>query len=324
VWGVPAAYLLGPLLVARWTRGRTRTLWTTIGAVSLLAATAIAVKWTPFLGWAADTEHGSVAWLATLTTVCLAVFATWSRAIAAAAERHPAPLRHRLRDARLALALGLLVPGLAHYLVRKPRIAAGAFRRLGPLVAAVIVLVNGPWLWALHRAGSPGAMHPVALEFVFASAAALAAALLVAWVGRAAHGAQLAAEGTGARHGRLVVATLAAVALAATLAAKEPLAGSLHDTSVRLQEKGLRVVPLALTSTAAHLDARPDYLVDIVALNEALGRGTAARDARATLRARAAAFHSASLEAAVPVVLPANAGDDDDRAAWARLQMLTP
>ncbi|MBZ0269795.1 hypothetical protein K8I85_16710, partial [bacterium] len=106
VWGMPAAYLLGPLLVARWTRGSTRTLWTTIGAVSLAAAAILAVRWTPFLGWAADTEHGSVAWLATLTTVCLAVFATWSRAIAAAAERHPAPLRHRLRDARLAFGLG--------------------------------------------------------------------------------------------------------------------------------------------------------------------------------------------------------------------------
>jgi hypothetical protein len=324
VWGMPAAYLLGPLLVARWTRGNTRMLWTTIGAVSLAAATTIAVRWTPFLGWAADTEHGSVAWLAMLTTVCLAVFATWSRAIAAAAERHPAPLRHRFRDARLAFALALLVPGLGHYLSRKPRVAAGAFRLLGPLTVAVVVLANGRWLWAMHRAGSPGAMNPIALEVVFASAAALTVALLGAWLGQAVHAARLAAEGAAsAHHGRLVAVSLAAIALGATLAARQPLAGSLHDASTRLHAKGLLLIPLCLTDTAAHLDAgQPDYLVDLVSLNEALGRDAAAREVRATLRARAGAFASASREAAIPVVLTANGSDE--ASAWVRLQALTP
>jgi hypothetical protein len=324
VWGMPAAYLLGPLLVARWTRGNTRMLWTTIGAVSLAAAAVIAVRWTPFLGWAADTEHGSVAWLATLTIVCLAIFATWSRAIAAAAERHPAPLHHRFRDARLAFVLGLLVPGLGHYLARKPRVAAGAFRLLGPLTAAVIVLANGRWLWALHRAGSPGAMDPLVLEAVFASAAALTVALLGAWLGQAVHGSRLAAEDPHAgRQGRLVVASLAAIVLGVTLVAKQPLAGSLHDASARLQGKGLRLIPLCLTDTAVRLDAgQPDYLVELVSLNEALGRAAAAREARATLRERAGAFASASREAAIPVVLTAN--DSDGVSAWGRLQALTP
>lgn len=325
VWGMPAAYLLGPLLVARWTRGSTRTLWTTIGATSLLAATAIAVRWTPFLGWAADTEHGSVAWLATLTTVCLAVFATWSRSIVAAAERHPAPLRHRFRDPRLAFALGLLVPGLAHYLARKPRLAAGVFRLLGPLVAAVITLANAPWLWALHRAGSPGAMNGIALEIAFASAGALTVALLAGWLGQAVHGARLAAVDGPARapYGRFAVASLAAVALAGVIVASEPIARSLHDGSVRLHAKGMNAIPLVLTSAAARLDAgRPEYLVDIVSLNEALGRDGAAREARTALRAQAAAFESASQEAAIPVVL--SASDGPDATAWERLQALTP
>ncbi|MBZ0268830.1 hypothetical protein K8I85_11790, partial [bacterium] len=139
----------------------------------------------------------------------------------------------------------------------------------------------------------------------------------------AIHAAQLATDPPhGARRGSLLAASVVAMVLCVALAAREPIAAALHDTSTKLHGKELRLIPLALCNAAARLDgSRPVYLAETISLNEELGRSAAARDARATLRARAAEFESASRGAAIPVVLSGSAGEATT--AWARLQPLT-
>lgn len=322
-----AAYLLGPLSVGWWTTGRSRTLWGGLGLASALAAATFMCTWSSFLEWAEVTRGGVVTWIAVVTVVPVTAFAAWSRAIAAAARRHPVIPPGRLRHPRIALVLGALVPGLGFQVTGRSSRAAKAFGAAGPLLAGALVLVHGSWLWAVTRSGAPGAPSGDAIEITFVVAALVTVAMTMLWIGHAVAAARLVpAERREPRAGVLSVLLMIALAMFVGTQAGVPLAGYLHDGSTLLRAQGLRLIPLGLCTAAARLDAtQPAYLADVAALNGLMGRTENARDARRTLAERSTAYQTALRDASPSLSEVARADETaaGGGSAWTRLRTLS-
>ena len=284
---VAAAYVLGPLAVALSMSRRRRIAWAILGGGSAVGAAVLLASWPSFLGWIEEQPSGVHLWLTVVVGLSGAIAVAWSRAIAAAARRHPLRPPAWLRHPRAVTTLGLLVPGLGLQLVGRPRRAAWAFSIVGPLAASAAIVVHWRWLWEVARSG-PSRVSGDTLELVFLVAAGTIAAMLLTWLVQALDGARHAsAGGARTRSDSLSLALLVALGLLAVMPQDARLAGCLHGASGTLRSEGLRRIPLALCETAARLDpVNPYYVVDAIELKESLGQVEAAQAQRRLLEDR--------------------------------------
>jgi len=187
-------------------------------------------------------------------------------------------------------------------------------------------------LWALGSPGSAARIPANVLETVLLVAGGMAIVTSLAWLIQALDGARrTAATSPSRRRGSLALVLLVVITFGVTTRQDARLAECLDRASATLRSEGMSLIPLALSSAAARLDpATPGYLVNVLEINESIGRTEAAATARRALRQRAA-----ELQAFMPVPtapsLPhrretahAFAGVEADASStvWSRLRLL--
>jgi hypothetical protein len=287
------AYLAGPYAILATRRGRESKLWV---ALAILSATGAAVLFARANKIFAAPHGAGIGFIVWLSVACIATalgFATWARG-AFLLGRHKGWLLKRLpawlRHPGTAGAIGFLIPGFGLFVAAHPRRAACALLAACATVVAALVLWQAPDLWRLSQAGILVGYGDI-LERIFLVMGAVGVFGALAWIAQALDGARLAgagAEGPESRHGDWVTVALV-LAIAALPVTFKPshVAQTLDRFAISLREDGLRVIPLAAALTAMRLDpSRPEYAVQAIELNEALGRATKALELRRDLAER--------------------------------------
>jgi hypothetical protein len=287
------SYLAGPYAILTTRRGRESRFWVALAVLTVTGAAILFARANKLFA----APHGSgISFIVWLSVACLAVslgFATWARGVFLLG-RHKGWLLKRLpawlRHPGTAGTLGFLIPGFGLFIAQHPRRAACALLAACATVVAALVLWQAPALWRLSQTGILVG-HSDILERIFLVMGAVGAVGALAWIAQALDGARLAravAEGPESRHGDWAAAALV-LAIAALLVAFRPahVAETLDRFAVSLREDGLRVIPLAATQAAMRIDpSRPEYAVQAIELNEAVGRATAALALRRDLAER--------------------------------------
>lgn len=272
-------YLLGPFAILATRRGRESKLWITLAALSCAGAGIVIARSNRIFG----AQHGyGLGFLIWLSIACLSVLgglAAWARGALFLGKqkgellgRLPAALRHP----GSAGALGFLVPGLGLYLSRHPRRAACALIAVAFAGVSALILWQASALWRLCRAGVLYG-HGDTLERVFMAAGAAVVLGALAWLVQAFDGARLAGnrgDGPARAHGDWAAAALV-IAVVALLASFKParVAETIDRFAVSLRQDGLRLIPLRAAQASMRLDpSRPEYAVQAIEMNEALGR----------------------------------------------------
>ena len=298
-----SALLLGPVAAVRWlpTPPR-RHRWLAISAVCLAAAVTLVGRGWPLLAGTVSSSGGVLKWLLIVPTLGFALAAVWARGLglvmSSRSARFPEDLPW-LRHPGVIGAAGIVLPGLGLLLTGHTRRGAWTFGLLAPLVAASLVLLHAPWLWA-HRAvaSKPGISGP-ALETVFLIAGAWVVVIAFAWIIQALDGLRRASPAPSPRVSGFVSAGLLAAWVGFGLGFRPAdVAGRLDSVSANLERGGWRVVPLLLSESATRLDpATPRYLARTADLYVALGRGAAAHARRDLLAERARAWEATAARA---------------------------
>lgn len=295
------AYLAGPYSILATRRGRESKFWI---ALAILSATGAAVLFAR-AGTLFAAPHGAgIGFILRLSVACLAMalgFAAWARGAfllghhkGRLLKQLPAWLRHPWT----AGALGFIIPGFGLFVARHPRRAACALLAACATAIAALVLRQSPALWRLSRTGIL-VEHGDVLERIFLVMGAVGTLGALAWIAQALDGARLAGyraevapaahgESTSGRHGDWFTVALVFAIAALPITFKPPhVAGTLNRFAFSLREDSMRIIPLAATQLAMRLDpSRPEYAVQAIELNEALGRFTSALAIRRDLAER--------------------------------------
>ncbi len=277
------SYLAGPFAILATRRGRAGAFWIATAVLSSAFAGFIVARSGTLFAPPSGSGIGFVVWL---SLACLAVslgFAAWARG-AFLLGRHRGHLLRKLpaslRRPGAAGLLGLLIPGYGLFVAGHPRRAALSLLAACAAAVSVIVLWQASDLWGLSSAGI-FLGHAETLERVFLAMGAAIVFAAFAWIVQALEGARLAGprfEGGAANparpHGDWAAAALV-LAIVAFLAAFKParVAETIDRFGVSVISDGYRVIPLAAAETAMRLDpSRPEYAMQAIQLNEALGR----------------------------------------------------
>jgi len=273
------AYLAGPYAILATRRGRESRFWVVLAILSATAAVIILAGANKIFAAPHGAGIGFVIWL---SVTCLATalgFAAWARGVFLLG-RHKGWLLRRLpawlRRPGTAGVLGLLVPGFGLFVAERPRRAACVLLAACAAVVATLVLWQAPDLWRLSQVGILVG-HGDILERIFIVLGAIGLFGALVWIVQALDGARLVgagAEGATGRHGDLAaVALVLAIAAAFVIFKPARVAETLDRFAVSMREDGLRVIPLAATQAAMRLDpSKPEYTIQAIELNEALGR----------------------------------------------------
>lgn len=274
------AYLAGPYAILATRRGRESRFWVSLAILSCTAAVIVFALANKIFS---ASQGAGTAFLIWLSVACLALgsgFAAWARGVFLLG-RHKGWLLRRLptwlRRPGTAGVLGLLVPGLGVFVVEHARRAAFVLVCVCAMVVSALLLWQAPDLWRLSQTAGILAGHGDALERIFLALGAIGLFGALVWIVQALDGARLAgagAEGPESRHGDWAALALV-LAIAAALVTFKPtrVAETLDRFAVSMRDNGLRIVPLAAAEAAMRLDpSRPEYAVQAIALNEALGR----------------------------------------------------
>jgi hypothetical protein len=180
------------------------------------------------------------------------------------------------------------------------------------MVVSVLLLCQAPGLLRLSQVGILIGRGDT-LERLFLVIGSMVLFGSLVWIIQALDGTRLAgagAQGSESRHGDWAAVALV-LAIAAALVTFKParVAETLDRFAVSMREDGLRVIPLAATQAAMRLDpSRPEYAVQAIELDEALGRSDAALALKRELAERWKPYERMRrLEAAVsegPVFVP--------------------
>ena len=228
-------------------------------------------------------QGGGTGFIIWLSVACLALgagFAAWARGVFLLG-RHKGWLLRRLptwlRRPGTAGVLGLLVPGFGLFVVEHARRAAFVLVCVCAMVVSALLLWQAPDLWRLSQTAGILAGHGDALERIFLAMGTIGLFGALVWIVQALDGARLAgagAEGAEARHGDwAALALVLAIAVALVTFKPARVAETLDRFAVSMREDGLRVIPLAAAEAAMRLDpSKPEYAVQAIQLNEALGR----------------------------------------------------
>ena len=274
------AYLAGPYAILATRRGRESRFWVSLAILSCTAAAIVFARANKIFAAPPGAGTGFIIWL---SVACLALgsgFAAWARGVFLLG-RHKGWLLRRLpawlRRPGAAGVLGLLVPGFGLFVAEHSRRAAFVLVCVCAMVVSILLLSQAPDLWRLSQTAGILAGHGDALERLFLVLGTIGLFGALVWIVQALDGARLAgagAEGPESRHGDWAAVALV-LAIAAALVTFKParVAETLDRFAVSMREDGLRIVPLAATEAAMRLDpSRPEYAVQAITLNEALGR----------------------------------------------------
>lgn len=291
------SYLAGPFAILTTRHGRKSAFWIALAVISAgLAGFIVARAGTLFAP-----PHGSgIGFVIWLSLACLAAalgFAAWARG-AYLLGRHRGHLLRKLpaplREPGAAGLLGLLIPGYGLFLAGHPRRAALSLLAVCAVAVSVIVLWQAPDLWALSSAGI-FLGHAGTLERIFLAMGALMLFAAFVWIFQALDGARLAgnrgasgAASTARSHGDRAAAALVLAIVALLLTFKPARVAEMIDRfGVSAISDGYRVIPLVAAETALRLDpSRPEYAMQAIQLNEALGRTYRAEELRYYLEDR--------------------------------------
>jgi hypothetical protein len=287
------SYLAGPYAILTTRHGRENKFWVALAILSATGAAVLFARANRIFAAPHGSGIGFIIWLSVACVAALAGFATWARG-AFLLGRHKGWLLKRLpawlRHPGTAGVLGFVIPGFGLFVAQHPRRAACALLAACATVVTAIVLWHAPALWRLSQAGIL-VEHSEILERIFLVMGAGGALGALVWIIQALDGARLAGdrtEGTPVRHGDRAAAALI-IAIAALLVTFKParVAETLDRFAISLGEDGLRVIPLAATETAMRLDpSRPEYAVQAIELNDALGHAARALELRQDLAER--------------------------------------
>jgi hypothetical protein len=287
------SYLAGPYAILTTRRGRESRFWVALAVLSFTGAAVLFARAGRLFEAPRGSGIGFVIWLSLACLAALAGFATWARA-AFLLGRHKGHLLRRLpawlRRPGATGALGFPIPGFGLFVAQRPRRAAMALLAACAATVSVIVLWQAPDLWRLSQMGILFGYGDI-LERIFLAMGAVGVFGALAWIFQALDGARLAASGgeNPSRHTGDFAAVALTLAVAALLVTFKPtrVAETLDRFAVSLREDGLRVIPLAATEAAMRLDpSRPEYAIEAIALNEALGRPGEAEELRCALAER--------------------------------------
>ncbi len=315
------AYLMGPVAPVWMTSGPMAVVWGLLGPGALLAAFALLLLRGRVAPWLQSTTHGDAIGLGIVAFLLLGIFTTWSRAIAAA-DREPlvtaARERHWLRDARVVVAAGLLVPGLGMMLAGRRRRAGAAFLLLGPVLAGAFVLLRAPQLVRNAQLGASSALGMVPLELTILTAGAAVLAAGLAWIVQALEAPRfLREQPRPSRSAPLALGLIVALIAFAVTFRPQSLAECVHTQAVALRVDGFRVMPWLLNESATRLDpASASYRADAASTAEQLGLAEIGRGHRDEVERRAAEWEHARRDLSRSTLLASTSS------SWSRVEEL--
>jgi len=311
------AYLAGPYTILTTRRGRESRLWVVLAIISGIAAASIAARASRIFTAPSGTGIGYIIWLSIACIAAFMGFAAWARGVALLGRhkgwllgRLPAPVRHP----STAWIFGLAIPGFGLFVAGHAKRAACALCTTCALVVCALIFWRAPELWRLSQAGILKG-HGDALEHVFIALGAVALFGVIAWIVQALDGARLAGlrnDDAPQPHGDWAAVALVAAIVALLVTVKPArIAETVDRLAISLREDGLRVIPLHAVQAAMRLDpSRPEYALQAIQINEALGRPGEALKLRRDLAERWKSYERMlRLEAAVienAVLRPAN------------------
>ena len=231
-------------------------------------------------------------WLTGATPLAvLGGFTLWARGLHLLVATDPVKSHAwspRLTHPWSAVVLGLLAPGSAQVLARRPRRAVATLWHAWPAVAAALALLQAPLIWRQREVFAAWGLDGAALETALLAAVAVAALAPLLWLAQALEGGRVLAARAGRWQGVRGdwAAVALAVAVAAALVVAEPatLAAGLGEYADGFAARGCTVAPLLLVRTAQRLDpAQPAYALQAADLYAAAGAVETARQVRADL-----------------------------------------
>jgi len=288
---VLGAYLAGPIAAALSSKGTSRIVWGVVALLSVAGVLTMLFAGSSISTFLANRPNGLLIWLILVPTVSVGTVTAWVAAIINANRGHKVDAFYYprwLRRFSTVLAMGTVVPGLGLRFAGHPWRAALGFWVLGPLVASVVVLARGPWLWEQSRTAlHPGISGPT-LEKMFIITAVAGLGALLLWMIQTLDAARRVSTRRSLEGANLAsVALILALLLGAFTVRPVGLAQGLHDASTALKLEGFRVIPLGLCEVAMRLDpAEPRYVAEAAILNKELGMTDAADMKRDLLEQR--------------------------------------
>jgi hypothetical protein len=287
------AYLAGPYSILATRHGRESKFWIVLAILSCTGAAIIFARANSIFAGPHGAGTGFIIWLSVACLAALLGFASWARGVVLLG-RHKGWLLGRLPQwvghPGIAGVFGLAVPGFGLFALGHSRRAACVILTTCAAVVAALLLSQASALWRLSRVGILVG-HGDTLERIFVVMGAIGALGALVWMVQALDGARLAsvrAEGAVRPHGDWAAAALV-MAIMALLVTFSParVAETLDRFAVSMQEDGLRVIPLAAAQAAMRLDpSKPEYAVQAIEINEALGRPGEAHALRQELAER--------------------------------------
>ncbi len=290
------AYFLGPINLILWPRGRSRHGWPIIGLSALFAVPLLWYFWDGILNFLSRFEHGSAIGILSASFVVVLASTAWARAIATSTRGNRWP--RVLRRGGSVCVLGFVFPGLGLLIMGHRRKAAFAFWCVGLLVAGLVMAKQWYLLCVNSRAS----------ETVLVAAIGCVALGLLAWLVSALDGVRSVSPASKSGTVANWMALVLLAGLVTFLATLHPstIAQELNFEATRLQNQGLRTVPLALYEAASTIDpSTPTPLVRAAELCDEMGLSDEAEAKRNLLQMRADQFASAIGAELVPVVVPA-------------------
>lgn len=286
------AYILGPIALVLWPKGRHRFAWAVLGAGSVTAVALLLSSWSSYAAGLQTVSNGVFLWIVTVSMVILTTATAWSHAVAMAVLDHPTLVSdssRKLRHPCTVGALGMIFPGLGLLMAGCFRRAACLLWTTGPLLAAAAILANSRWLWVRSQSPVPAGVSGTTLEIVFIASTGVAVLLLFTLIVQALDGARRfsIAPRSSAGADAVGVALLFVLGLFVTTFRPVSFGQTLGETSVALHRDGFRLIPLGLSEAAAQLDpATPVHLENAAVINDELGMEGSAQAKREIIKRR--------------------------------------
>jgi len=283
-------YALGPFGIGMTRRGRRSGSLTGFTAAWTVVALLIGVAW-----WSVATGRGPGTLVPLLTVVTgaalLAAFMVWTRSLhlLLSADRFPGkPWPEWMRNPWAAVAMGLLAPGSAYVIARKPGRVLATVWSFWPGVSAIAILAMAPVIWPHRDAFAAWGLGSEGLEIALLAMAAVATVTPLMWIAQALQGARAVAarqqRWQDAHGGRYALALVAVVVVCALTVPPRHLAAGCGQQATVLSAGGLHVLPLGLTRLAGQLDpGQPAYALQVAELHARHGDADAAATARERL-----------------------------------------
>ena len=295
-------YALGGMAPLALRVGPRQFFWAALWIVALTAWVTLAWFWEPVRAMMTSARLPILPFLVAIVLVHFMGSLAWSRAVLRTVrdERfQPEQLPRQVRNAWVAGALGLVVPGLGLAIAGRARRAALAIWLATQVAFAAVVLAHASLLWTWNAKSGVDALPSSFVEGLFIACAVIAAAGALLWIAGALEGARIQLQPReGGRTWRYLapgdgVALALVLSLVAAIAVVRPgqVAHDLDAYAGWLRTSGARLIPLGLESAASAIDSgRPEYAMRVAELYSELGHEEKAQVIQDRLRERWEAY----------------------------------